>query len=57
MQQRDEHHLVAAQSGAAKPDKAASAEERWLRDAIEDDEVREILGIPHRHKTFTQGAG
>jgi hypothetical protein len=42
---------------AAKPDKPAGEEERRFQDAIEDDEVREALGVPHRHKPVMEGAG
>jgi hypothetical protein len=53
MKERDERHTIQA----AKPAKPASEEERRLLDAIEDDEVREALGVPHQHKPVTQGAG
>jgi hypothetical protein len=56
MKARDEQ-LATPAHGAAKLDKRAGEEERRLQDAIEDDEMREALGVPHRHKPVTQGAG
>ena len=57
MKQRDEQPRTPAHEGAAKPRKAAGEEERRFQDAIEDDEVREALGVPHQHKPVTQAAG
>ena len=59
MKARDQQHT--AHGEAAKPakpanDQPASEEERRLQDAIEDDEVREALGVPHQHKPVKQGA-
>ena len=57
MKEQDERPGTPAHNVAAQHGKPASEEERRFRDAIEDDEVREALGVPHRHKPVTQGAG
>ena len=57
MKERDEQLATPAHGGAAKPDKRTDKEERRFQDAIEDDEVREALGIPHQHKPVAEGAG
>jgi hypothetical protein len=57
MKDRDEHLGTPAHGGAAKPGKPAGEGERRFQDAIEDDEVREALGVPHQRKVITQGAG
>ncbi len=56
MKERDEQLATPAHGGAAKPDKRTAKEERRFQDAIEDDEVREALGIPHQHKPVADGA-
>ena len=54
MRDRDEQNAAYARARAAKPAMARSAEER-LREAIEDDEVREALRIPRRRKSVAEG--
>jgi len=55
MRDRDEHEAAHVRARAAKPVTAASAEERRLQEAIEDDEVREALKIPGRRKPVAEG--
>ena len=55
MKEQEQRQQAAAQGGAVKPGKPASEAARWLEDAIEDDEVREALRVPHQHKPATQG--
>jgi hypothetical protein len=55
MRDRDEHEAAHVRTLAAKPVTAGSAEERRLQEAIEDDEVREALKIPGRHKPVAEG--
>jgi len=55
MKEREQRERATAQVGAVKPGKPASEAARWLEDAIEDDEVREALRVPHQHKPATQG--
>jgi hypothetical protein len=54
MKERDERHTEPAHGSAAKPDKPASEQKRRFQDAIEDDDVREALGVSHQHKPVTQ---
>lgn len=51
-----ERTAAPAHGSAQQSDKPAGAEQRWLQDAIEDDEVREALRVRHQHKP-TQEAG
>lgn len=57
MKRREQYPGTAAHGGAAKPGKPDGGEERRFQDAIEDDEVREALGVPHQRRVITQGAG
>jgi hypothetical protein len=54
MRDRDERDAAQASIRAVKPVATESAGERRLRQAIEDDEVREALKIPCRRKPVAQ---
>jgi hypothetical protein len=55
MRDRDERNAAHTRTDAAKCVTLGSAKALRLQDAIEDDEVREALGIPRRRKPLGEG--
>jgi len=54
MGKRDERNSAPSRAGQAKPDPAERLKERRIQDAIEDDEMREALGVPHQPKRLAE---